>query len=156
MTFFHKRVFPLIWFGILILGIARTLLQSWFGESPPATPPPVLIVPALMLVFGCFLMKILVFNLVDEVIDAGDALIVRNRGLEERIALTDIANVDYPPFAEPPRVTLSLRNPGTFGDRVTFLVSTSSPSFVANQIVDELTERVDAARQGGFARRGAR
>ena len=62
-----------------------------------------------MIGFGYFIMKKLVFDLVDEVWDDGDALVVKNRGQEERIALADIKNVSYSPFVNPPRVTLSLR-----------------------------------------------
>ena len=58
---------------------------------------PFLIVPLLMAVFGYWIMKKLVFNLADEVLDAGNALVVRSGGQEERIALSDIKNVNYSP-----------------------------------------------------------
>ena len=35
-----------------------------------------------MVAFGYFIMKRLIFDLVDEVVDAGDALMIRNRGQE--------------------------------------------------------------------------
>ena len=54
-------------------------------------------------------------DLVDEVWDASDALVVRNKGEEARIRLSDIINVSYSPVGSPPRVTLSLRTPGRFG-----------------------------------------
>jgi hypothetical protein len=50
-------------------------------------------------------MKKLVFNLVDEVFDVGDALLVRCGGREEPIALADIKNVNYFPYMSPPRST---------------------------------------------------
>ena len=37
-----------------------------------------------MMAFGFFIMKKLVFDLVDEVWDDGDTLLVKNRGQEER------------------------------------------------------------------------
>ena len=46
-----------------------------------------------MLVLGYFMFRRLVFDLVDEVWDDGNALVVRNGSQEERIALTDIKNV---------------------------------------------------------------
>jgi hypothetical protein len=55
-------------------------------------------------------------NLVDEVFDLGDALLVRNGGQEERIALADIKNVNFFPYMSPPQVTLSLRRPSVFGE----------------------------------------
>jgi len=49
-------------------------------------------------------------------------------------------------------VTLSLRNPTQFGDRVTFCAPVRlSPLavFSPNPAIDELIQRVDAARQKG-------
>jgi len=118
MTFFYKRIFPIIFFGFILLFIAFGLfggLRS--GQSPPL---PVLIAPMIVFAVVYFVMKKLVFDLVDEVLDAGDALIVRNGGQQERVALSDIMNVSYSPLVSPPRVTLSLRRPSTFGSEVTF------------------------------------
>jgi hypothetical protein len=52
------------------------------------------------------------WKLVDEVWDVGDALIVRSRGLEERIALSDIEKVSYQwLILGSRRITLWLRRP---------------------------------------------
>ena len=48
-----------------------------------------------MMGFGYFVMKKLVFDLVDEVWDDGEALLIKNRGQEEHVALRDIKNVSY-------------------------------------------------------------
>ena len=82
------------------------------GQGPFAV-----IVPLAMIGFGYFLMQKLVFDLVDEVRDDGDALVVKNRGQEQRVAFADIKNVNYSPFVNPPRVTLSLRRPTVFGEQ---------------------------------------
>jgi len=105
-------------------------------------------VPIAMLGFGYWLMRKLVFDLVDEVLDTGDALIVRNRGREERVALANITNVSYSPFINPPRVTLSLRQPSLFGTKVTFCAPVRFMPFTTSPVVDELIERIDAARRG--------
>ena len=55
-----------------------------------------------MAVFGFWFMKKVILNLVDAVPDAGDALVVRCGGQEERIALSDIKNVNYSPYMSPP------------------------------------------------------
>ena len=105
-----------------------------------------------MAIFSFFIMKKLIFDLVDEVLDAGDALVIRNGDREERVALSDIVNVSYAQLTNPPRVTLSLRNPTQFGDRVTFCAPVRlSPLavFSPNPAIDELIKRVDAARQKG-------
>ena len=109
MTFFYKRVFPFIWFGVLLLLMAFGLVSASRGGL--ASNVPFLIVPVLMAVFGYHIMKKLVFNLADEVLDAGDTLVVRSGGQEDHIALSDIKNVNYSPYMSPPQVTLSVRRP---------------------------------------------
>jgi hypothetical protein len=154
MTFFYKRVFPIIWFGFLALFMGIPFAKSLFGGSVSGPPIEVFIVPAIMMVVGYFMMKKFVFDLVDEVLDAGDMLVIRNGHLEERVALSDIMNVSYSQFMNPPRVTLSLRNPSMFGDRVSFCAPVSlMPSFSTSPIIEELIKRIDAARRAGPAPR---
>jgi hypothetical protein len=141
MTFWYKRVFPVLWFGILAVILATGLLTS---NTPP---PPFFIMPAVMAVFGYFLMRKLVFDLVDEVWDAGDALVVRNKGQEERIAFADIINVSYSGFSNPPRATLLLRRPSAFGEKITFCAPARWVPFASSPVIDDLIRRVDAARQ---------
>jgi hypothetical protein len=148
-TFFMKRVFPLLWFGCLALFVLIALNAARHGvKSTPAAV--IFIVPLVMLIFGYLLMRRLVFDLADEVYDEGDALRVRFGSQEERIALADIINISYAGLTNPPRVTLTLRQPGSFGREVTFspvqrifgpLLRTTNP------IVTDLIERVDAARR---------
>src|SRR5215470_8816587 len=111
MTFFFKRVSPILWlFGVLsVLGV---LSES--GEEPSTI---LLLIGAATLVF-IFVYWFVVLKLADEVLDAGNALVVRKGGREERIALSDIKDIKYSPyrFDHPPSVTLSLRRPSVFGD----------------------------------------
>ena len=144
-TFVYKRFFPLLFFGIVSLFIAFVIVGGLrSGQNPPL---PVLIVPVLAAAFIYFVMKRLIFDLVDEVLDAGDALIVRNRGQEDRIALSDITNVNYTPLVSPPRVTLSLRRASVFGAEVTFCAPTRFVPFSSSPVINELIQRIDAARQ---------
>ena len=145
-TFFYKRVFPLFWFGFLALFAAA----AWLGRHEQAGFDPVfLLAPAAMTVFGYFLLRALVFDLADEVLDAGDALIVRKAGEEARIALADIVNVDSSILVNPPRITLTLRTPCRFGRKVVFSPPPNRrlwAPFAPNPIAEELVERVDRAR----------
>ena len=143
-TFFYKRIFPAIWFGLLILFIAISLFSG--AARNAASPLPFLIVPAIMIGFGYFIMKRLVFDLVDEVWEDGDSLVVKNRGEEEHIPLSDIKNVSYSPYINPPRVTLSLRRPTIFGDQITFGAPVRLVPFSTSPVIDDLIERVDRAR----------
>ena len=47
--------------------------------------------------------------------------VVRSGGQEERIALSDIKNVNYSPYMSPPQVTLSVRRHTVFGETIAFL-----------------------------------
>ena len=108
---------------------------------------PFLIIPVLITIFGFLIMKKLVFDLADEVIDVGDALLIRNGSKQEQVPLSDIINVSSSPFANPPPVTLSLRNPGAFGSKVSFCAPIRFMPFAASPIIDDLIERIDAARR---------
>ena len=141
MTFFYKRIFPIIWFGSVAIFALFVLLNG------PDQDLSALIVPVLMAIIGYWFMKKLVFNLVDQVFDVGDALLVRNGDREERIALADIKNVNYSPYINPPQVTLSLRRPTVFGDTIAFCAPFRIMPLSSSPIIDRLVDRVDAARQ---------
>jgi hypothetical protein len=145
MTFYYKRVFPIVWFGFLLIFIVVPLFAG--ARSGAFPPPPFFIVPVLMIVFGYVLMKKLVFDLVDEVLDAGDSPLVRNGSQHEQVTLSDIMNVSYSQFVNPPRVTLSLRNPGTFGSKISFCAPLRFLPFSTSPVIDKLIERIDAARR---------
>ena len=87
------------------------------------------------------------FGLADEVLDAGDALIVRSGGQEERISLSDIKNVSYSRYMSPPQVTLSLRRQTVFGDTISFCAPVSVVPFQSSPVIDDLINRADSARQ---------
>lgn len=141
-TYFSKKVFPVVWFGgIAFISVAVML------EGKPANLV-FLIGPAFMAVIGLLLMKSLVWNLVDEVYDCGDYLLVKNRGEEDNVALSNIMNVSATTMTNPPRITLRLVNPGKFGREIAFSPVrkfTLNP-FVKDQISEDLIVRVDQAR----------
>jgi hypothetical protein len=142
-TFFHKRIFPLFWFGLLTLFVVGPLLGKGPRHSLPAD---FFIVPIFMMILGYIIMKKLVFDLADEVSDAGDALIVRIGSQEERIPLSEIINVSYSSMVNPSRVTLTLRTSGRFGKEISFMPPQRFLPFAKSPIVADLIERVDAAR----------
>jgi hypothetical protein len=92
-------------------------------------------------------MKYLIFDLVDEVWDGGSELVVKNKGMEDRILLSDIMNISSTVLVSPPRVTLTLRRPSIFGNEITFSPPISLVPFSKSPIVDELIQRVDATRR---------
>jgi hypothetical protein len=141
MTFFYKRV---IWFGFLAVFFLIGLVKGLAAD--PISNLPFLIVPVVMAILGYQIMKRIAFNLVDEVFDLGDALLVRNGGQEERIALGDIKNVNYFPYMSPPQVTLSLRRPSVFGDAIMFCAPVRLMPLSPSPVIEKLIDR-DAARR---------
>jgi hypothetical protein len=110
-------------------------------------PLPLLFVPVAMAAFGYFLMKNLVFDLVDEVWDAGSELLVKNKGGQARIALAEVVNVSYSVMTNPQRVSLTLRQPTVFGREITFAAPTTWIPFAKSPAIEDLIERIDAARR---------
>jgi hypothetical protein len=146
-TYSYKRIFPVFWFGFLALVIVIPLFTAPHVDLTAIFP--FAIIPVVMIFVGYFIMKKLVFDLVDEIWDDGAALVVKNSGQEQRIALADIKNVSYSPWVNPPRVTLLLRRRTVFGDQVTFCAPLRFVSFSRSPIIDDLIDRIDAARQRG-------
>ena len=144
MTVYYKCVFPIVMFGFLLVFTITPFIVE--RRPPSASHLPFVILPAVMAVVFYVILRKLIFDLVDEAWDAGDALIIRNKGKEERIAFADIMNINYSSFINPPRVTLSLRQPSIFGDKVTFCAPVRFVPFATSPVVDDLIRRVDAAR----------
>ena len=142
-TFFHKRVFPLIWFGFLGVFLCVGLFSNASGKGPGVM---FLVVPIGMAIFGYFIMKKLVWNLIDEVYDESTSLLFRNGNQEVRVSLKDIKNVSYSTMTNPPRVTLSIRYKTALGDELTFSPPASWVPFKKNKDIERLIDRIDEAR----------
>lgn len=143
-TFFYKRVFPVFWFGFIAFFALSALLLRHGGSWEPLFP--FLIGPVVLATFGYVLFRKLLFDLIDEVWDDNDALVVKNSGIEERVALKNIINVGFSTMTNPQRITLTLREPGRFGKEFTFIPPGRLLPFARSPIVAELIERVDRAR----------
>jgi hypothetical protein len=142
-TFFYKLVFPTVWFGFLGIFIFLSL----FGERQADRMDVMLfIVPVFMAAFGYFIMRKLLFDLIDEVYDEGDSLLFKNRRKEVRVGLGEIKNVSYSPMVSPPRVTISLRTKTDLGDELSFSPPMSVIPFKKSQDIMELIDRIDQAR----------
>ncbi len=143
MTFFQKRVFPVFWFGFLLIFVVAGARAA----SKTSAGPTMLIVPAFMGLFGYFLFRKLIFDLADEVLDDGDSLVVRFGNQEDRIPLSEIINVSCSIMTNPQRATLTLRNPGHFGRQIAFAPPQRLFPFMNNPVIDDLIERIDTARR---------
>jgi hypothetical protein len=142
-TFFFKRIFPVILFGFIIFFILTAVFVDRRDRTADVM---IFVVPVFMAVVGYFIMKNLVFDLIDEVYDEGSTLLFKNNGKTVRINLTDIKNVSYSVMVNPPRVTISLRHKTEFGDELSFSPPASLIPFKKNSDITELIDRVDKAR----------
>lgn len=134
-----------MWFGLLLV----FLLVCWSGARD-GRPIPLffMVFPVVMGVIGYFIMKKMIFDLVDEVYDFGEYLVVKNNNEEDKVLLSNIRNVSYSYLINPKRVTLSLREPILFGKEISFsppVMMTLNP-FQKNPLIEELIERIDKAR----------
>jgi hypothetical protein len=146
LTWFVKKVFPAFWFGFLLVFLSISV----FANVPRDARVPFVIVPCVMAVFGFLLFRKLIWDLADEVFDAGDHLVVRKGGEQDVIRLDNIMNVSATVAVNPPRITLRLVKPGRFGDEVVFSPPRpfSLNPFARNAVAEDLIVRVDAARRG--------
>jgi hypothetical protein len=102
----------------------------------------------ILLIIACFafmglLMKKWFFNMVDEVLDAGDAFLIRNGRLEERIVLSEIITARFSGLSPVTVVFLTLSRQSVFGTRV---ISFALPPGEF-RVIEELFERIDTARK---------
>jgi hypothetical protein len=142
-TALHKILFPLIWFGFIAFFIIAVLTSD-----APEADPMLLVIPVALAVFGYFFFKHLLWDLADEVFDCGDYLLVRNRGAEEKVPLTNILNVNATTLMNPPRITLRLVEPGRLGAEVTFSPARgiSLNPFARDAVAEDLMVRVHRAK----------
>jgi hypothetical protein len=143
-TSIMKFAFPALWFGFIGVFIVTNLLTGAFRQAPAF-----LFIPLLLGGFGFFLMKLLVWDLIDEVYDCGDHLLLRNDGKEDSVQLADVINISSSVLTNPPRITLRLATPGKFGTEVSF----SPPRrvffnpFATHPVAEDLIVRTDQARK---------
>lgn len=143
---FYKRMLPLIWYGIVLV----TVIVFWnMRRVDPRMPALIYLAPLFMAVVFHTVGRMLLADLVDEVWDNGGELIVVNEGHAEHLPLSDIMNISYSGYTNPKKVTLSLRHPGRWGARFSFIPPRHTVRLLSlgtNEMVEELIRRVDKAR----------
>ena len=144
LTLVTKKIFPVFWFGFLAIFFVMSVVSGAAHRDAMFV-----LVPVLVAAVGYVLMKKFVLVLVDEVYDCGDFLLVRNRGEEDRILLTNVMNVTPSTFMNPPQITLRLASPGKWGTEVVFspIRSFTLIPFARNAIAEDVIVRVDRARR---------
>ncbi len=143
-TWFLKNVFPVLYFGILAAVGFAVLTDR--HPKPGGRVVAWTVLPAVALL-GLLLYRWIIVPLADEVWDAGSELIVKKGGSEAHVPLSQIVNVSYERFTNPPLATLKLREPSVLGDSIVFAPPVRFFRFARNPVVEDLIRRVDAARR---------
>jgi hypothetical protein len=146
-TRFYKKSFPVIWFGLMLLIAAEILYLYLYADNKP--PVLVMIIPLEMAVIGLMAMKMLLWNLADEVWDAGDRLTVVKGKDRRDIALSSILNVSHSTFTNPAHVRLTLKGANRDFDEVVFCPVTRPRDLfdpMHNSIAQDLLRRIHGAK----------
>lgn len=142
--FVTKRLLPALWFGALALFMVWAISQGVLE-----TDPFFMVGPLLMVLVGYGYLKFRVRDLVDEVIDCGDSLLVRNGGDEVRVSLSDLMNVNFDTRGRMPRITLRVKHATRLGSEIAFTpkASFSLNPFYKNPIAENLIARANQSRE---------
>ena len=146
-TALFKRLAPRIWFGFYAVFVVISVAQGALVNGNALSLIGLCAVGAL----GYVLMRKLVWAFVDEVFDAGEFLVVKNRGREYQIPLTDIIEVSASMVEDRPRISVKLSGEtanGPLGAQVVFYPD--APARVGppdvQPLVADLSARADKAR----------
>jgi hypothetical protein len=115
-TFFVKRVLPALWFGGLLYFAVNSALAGDIGAYWPFV-----LAPMVIAAITYFAFRALIWRLADQVTLVDGALLVRQRGQDHRIALSDVVAVSFTRFSNPSYVTLRLREGHVYGDTLYFI-----------------------------------
>jgi hypothetical protein len=142
-TGFTKWVFPALWCGSLLLVVGLSVSDGTLERDPL-----LFLGPLVMLIFGLVVFRFYLWNLADAVFDHGTYLIARRRGVEARVAIDNIMNVNTSALSNPKRVTLRLVQPTALGSEIAFIPKTtfSFNPFGKVAVAESLMERAFAAR----------
>ena len=103
--YLFKRIFPIIWFGILgYVFISNLLISIDKGKEHYG----MMFIVTIGAILGYIIMKKYLFNLIDEVYDEGDSLLFKNKGKEVRVNLREIKNISYSASSSPACVKIHL------------------------------------------------
>lgn len=142
-TIYYKRILPTVW----ISGFAVATLALWSGAFDGPEPAPLAMKLGFLvatLVGAGFLLGLA--HRLEVVWIEGGNLVVSDLSTEEVVPLADIVEVTESRFGNPKTITLRLRRPGRWGDRIRFVapVRLQLP-FSDHPVVQELRSRSSEA-----------
>src|SRR5579885_1114492 len=112
---YRRRAFPYLWFGLLTLFAVR----MWI-ELDRDVMVPFLAVVVFVALTGYLVISHFNRHMVDDVWDDGKGLVVQKDGEVDHVPMADILRIRTSLLVAPRRVTIVLRKPGKWGDRIVF------------------------------------
>jgi hypothetical protein len=145
-TFLMKIVFPLLWIPLFSIGILSVFFNSSMKSDFPKIYVLLIWIIALISIYWfCIrLKKVSVF---------GDSLYVSNYLKEIKIPLSEIINVTENVWVNIHPVTIHLKNPSEFGNKIVFMPTFRFFGFWSSHpIVSELIELANSKRSDSIFR----
>jgi hypothetical protein len=146
-TAVFKKLAPVIWFGFYGIFAVISVAQGALVNGNALSLIGLCAVGAL----GYVVMRKLVWAFVDEVFDAGEFLVVRNRGRDYEIPLTDIVAVSSSTVEDRSRICVRLMGEsaaGPLGTEIVFYPEAQAAGGAADAhpVAADLSARADKAR----------
>ena len=145
---FYKRTLPVLLFVALLVITAFAASDMARGDSKLSSSE--LLVPWVLGLVGWLFMWLNTHRFADEVLDAGDHLLVRVGSTSARVSIADIESIDESAFFNPRRITLRLSRPGPLGSAIVFMPVMNLSHLVplaTSPVTDDLAERVERAQR---------
>lgn len=134
------RVIALIFLVVALGRVVYSLLHFQFSIADLI----LFAFPAIALCISRLYRDLYSYDLVDEVIDEGETLLVRNEGMEDRIYISNIREVVYIGYERPQRVVLWLRESTPFGKQIVFMPRYQPLCISNHPIATDLRNRMTA------------
>jgi hypothetical protein len=147
MTWFYKFVFSTVWIGGFGIGTLAVLITRPFPEQPGRENlelmfPIAFILGSTIIYFVCIRLKYVALE--------GPILVISNYLTTIRIPISEVKDVTGTILVQPPLVTLHLKNPTPFGDKIVFMGPIFFFSaFMRHPLVQELRDIVQKAKTQG-------
>ena len=139
-TFFMKRVFTTVWFGLSVTG-------ALYGINQPEPDLLLVVGSGILALFGYFMFRKSVWPLADEAYDGGDFLLIRKGEDEFRIPFEEIVEFHRSELSEPRSVDVSFNSDASPIRKITFYEITARNPFKTPEVLLDVEERIARARQ---------
>jgi hypothetical protein len=151
-TLWHKRGFPIVWFGFMGLITLVLILSIILGRNSAL----LLLVPIGFAAVGYISMRwSRVFSFMDEVWLENDQVIVRDGDQEDRFSVANILTVRASWLTYPERIVLTLAKPCRFGHEIVLSPPIRLFNITPHPLAEELSALAEQARRMRQASRDA-